>query len=246
MGNQSEIIARLRDDNEYYGGVGKNYLSNSDVKTLLHNPKEFKAERTDSKEFVLGRYFHQLVLEPDKAAQFLFVDVASRNTKAYKEFVENNNIEVAMLLKEKLEVEEWVRTIRDNHTFRRYIDQEANQFEVPMIGKVCGEMFKGKADILSDEYVYDLKTTSSIQDFKWNARKYGYDTQAFIYQQLFGKPMIFLVIDKTTKMMGMYSVSDESIERGREKVEAAIRVYRKFYGENPTSDIDQFYFYDEI
>ena len=37
----SDIIEKLRDDAEYYGGVGKNYLSNSDISSLLNNPKEF-------------------------------------------------------------------------------------------------------------------------------------------------------------------------------------------------------------
>jgi hypothetical protein len=35
MENQvSEIITLLRDDNEYYNGYGKNYLSNSDIGIL--------------------------------------------------------------------------------------------------------------------------------------------------------------------------------------------------------------------
>lgn len=244
--SKSNIINRLKDDNEYYGGVGKNYLSNSDINTLLYNPKEFGVQRTDSKEFVVGRYFHQLILEPEKAKEFPFVDVASRNAKAYKEFIEENGLDVAMLKREKLEVEEWVQAINANDDFNRYIYHEENEYEVPMIGNVCGHEFKGKADIVSNDFVYDLKTTGNLRDFKWNSRKYAYDSQAYIYQQLFGKPMIFLVIEKGTKMMGMYSVSDESLERGKAKVEAAIRVYNKFYGDNPTSDINQFYYYDEI
>ena len=77
-------------------------------------------------------------------------------------------------------------------------------------------------------------------------RKYNYDSQAYIYQELFGKPMVFLVIDKTSLMMGFFSVSDESLERGRQKVERAIEIYRKFYGDNPTEDINQYYLYEEI
>ena len=98
------VIDKLRSDEEYYGGVGKNYLSNSDIGTLLKNPKEFGISREDNKNFVLGRYFHQLILEPEKAKNFQFVDVSSRNTKAYKEFCMQENLEVAMLLKEKEEV----------------------------------------------------------------------------------------------------------------------------------------------
>lgn len=82
-----KIITSLRDDKEYYNGVGKNYLSNSDIGTLLTNPKEFGISRPDNKNFAEGRYFHQLILEPEKAKDVKFVDVTTRNTKAYKEYM---------------------------------------------------------------------------------------------------------------------------------------------------------------
>ena len=44
----NEIIEKLKDDKEYYGGVGKQYLSNSDIGALLNNPKEYGASRRHS------------------------------------------------------------------------------------------------------------------------------------------------------------------------------------------------------
>ena len=43
-----EIINQLKNDNEYYNGIGRQFLSNSDIGTLLSNPKEFGANREDS------------------------------------------------------------------------------------------------------------------------------------------------------------------------------------------------------
>ena len=83
-----KIIKTLKDDNEYYNGIGRQYLSNSDIGTLLKNPRDFGKKLEDSKEFAMGRYFHQLFLEPEKANEWDFIDVASRNTKKYKEYVE--------------------------------------------------------------------------------------------------------------------------------------------------------------
>ena len=57
---------------------------------------------------------------------------------------------------------------------------------------------------------------------------------------------MFLVIDKTSLMMGAFTVSDESLERGKRKVEKAVEVYRTFFGDNPTEDINQFYFNEEV
>ena len=247
-----KIIKTLKDDNEYYNGLGRQYLSNSDIGTLLKNPRDFGKKLEDSKEFAMGRYFHQLFLEPEKANEWDFIDVASRNTKKYKEYVEelrqssNRERNFALLEKEKVEVERWVDAMKTNLDFFDYINDSKNNYEVPNIKEIGGETWKGKADIVGEDFIYDLKTTSNINDFKWNSRKYNYDSQAYIYQELFGKPMVFLVIDKTSLMMGFFSVSDESLERGRQKVERAIEIYRKFYGDNPTEDINQYYLYEEI
>ena len=100
--------------------------------------------------------------------------------------------------------------------------------------------WKGKADILCEDCIIDLKTSSNINDFKWSARKYNYDSQCYIYQQLFGRPLVFYVIDKNTKMLGVYEPSEEFVHYGEMKVEKAIEVYNKFFGEHSTDDIDSF------
>ena len=79
---------------------------------------------------------------------------------------------------------------------------------MPNIKEIGGETWKGKADIVGEDFIYDLKLQVTLM-ILWNSRKYNYDSQAYIYQELFGKPMVFLVIDKTSLMMGFFSVSDE-------------------------------------
>ena len=61
-----EVLEKLRDDNEYYRGVGKNYLSNSDIGSLLNNPLYFGVSQPDNPNFAKGRLFHQLLLEPEQ------------------------------------------------------------------------------------------------------------------------------------------------------------------------------------
>jgi hypothetical protein len=74
-----------------------------------------------------------------------------------------------------------------------------------------------------------LKTTADLQKFKYSASKYNYDSQAYIYQQLFGYEMIFIVIDKTTHQIGMYDCSTQFLERGADKVKKAVEQYQLFY-----------------
>lgn len=241
MKTNEEIISLLRDDREYYGGIGKQYLSNSDIGVLLNNPQDFGKTREDNKAFMDGRYFHQLILEPEKAVVMPFVEVSSRNTKEYKNYCEENNLPFCMLKKEMDEIQGLVRIIKGNIAFYDELYRAGNQFEVPQIGEIQGMMWKGKADILTEDSVIDLKTTSDIHKFKYNAKGYNYDSQCYIYQQLFGRPLIFYVIDKTSGVLGIFRPTEDFVKSGEAKVGKAIQVYNKYFSSTPTDDIVNYY-----
>lgn len=241
-----EIINLLRDDKEYYGGIGRQYLSNSDIGVLLSNPKDYGKYRADNKSFSDGRYFHQLILEPDKALDFKFVDTGTRLTKEYKEFIKNNNLPFCMLKKEKDEIENLVRVMTGNLSFFEQIYKDGNQYEVPAIGEIQGMMWKGKADIITNECIIDLKTTSDINKFKWSAKSYNYDSQCYIYQQLFGKPLVFYVVDKLSQQLGIYTPTENFILGGEQKVAKAIEVYNKYFGGNPTDNINNHFIEEDL
>ena len=241
----NQVLELLKDDQEYYKGVGKKYLSNSDIGTLLNNPKLFGKERDDSKAFMEGRYFHQLILEPEKAKELMFVDASTRTTKIYKDFCEEHKLDFCLLQKEKEEMESLVKVMKANISFYEEIYREGNKFEIPAVAEIQGMMWKGKADIVTDEIIIDLKTTSDIDKFRWNAKKYNYDSQCYIYQQLFGKPLVFFVIDKVTGVLGVFRPTDEFVKGGEYKVKRAIEVFNKYFGDKPTDDIDN-YFVDEF
>ena len=241
-----DVLTKLKDDVQYYGDFGKQYLSNSDIGTLLTNPKCFGLSRPDNANFAKGRLFHQLILEPEKANDWKFVDVASRNSKAYKEHVLESNVEVALLQKEADEIHHLVKVMMSNMDFYDVIRNDGNEYEVPSVGEIEGLMWKGKADIVHPEMIIDIKTTSKLDDFKWSARKYNYDRQCYIYQQLFGKPLVFYVIDKTTGMLGIFRPTEDFIRGGREKVRKAVDVYNKFFSKDATEDINFFYVEDYL
>jgi hypothetical protein len=239
------IINRLLIDEDYYGAFGKQYLSNSDIGALLGNPMNFRVPQEDNVNFHKGRYFHQLILEPEKAKETIFVDVSSRVTKTYKETVATSSQDIIMLEKEGVEIRDCVDTMMQNLSFFEGIRQEGNKYEVPMIKEIKGLLWKGKADIVCTDKLIDLKTTSKIADFKYSAKKYNYDSQCYIYQILFGKPLVFYVVDKTNGKLGIFRPTAEFVRRGEEKVERAVEQYHKFFGDNPTEDI-KYYFIDEL
>jgi hypothetical protein len=241
MKQQIDTLEALKDDFQYYNGIGKNYLSNSDIGTLLSNPQDFGKPREDNKAFMDGRYFHQLILEPEKAKLVPAVDVSTRTTKEYKSFCETNNLPFCMLKKEQEEIQGLVNIINGNIAFYDEIYKDGNQYETPAIGEIQGMMWKGKADIVTDNAVIDLKTTSDIHKFKYSAKAYNYDSQCYIYQELFGKPLVFYVIDKGTGVLGIFRPTEDFVKSGEAKVGRAIEVYEKYFGENPSDEIVNYY-----
>ena len=236
-----QILNKLRKDEHYYGEFGKQYLSNSDISTLLNNPLQLGAPSKPNPNFLVGGYFHTAILEPEKLASFKIVESTSRNTKDYKEIsggemcLLQHEADNVNLMTDKLMANDICNDlIQGVHASTVGIEIE---YEAPMIKEIEGVMWKGKADIINHEekLVIDLKTTGDIDRFQWSAKKFNYDSQAYIYQQLFGYEMLFIVIDKKTHQIGLFDCSPKFYESGKEKVIKAIEVYDLFY---KTDDFD--------
>jgi len=241
-----EVVNNLKDDTKYYGEYGKQWLSNSDINTLLNNPKQFRKPQQETKAMLEGRYFHTAMLEPEKLKDFTVLNLQSRNTKTYKEYVEQNDKEIYLLVKEVQHLSNVVKVMRSNKHMSKYIYDIDNMYEVPMVKELYGLQWKGKADIVCTDQLIDIKTTSDINKFKFSARKYNYDSQAYIYQELFGKPLVFYVIDKNTLDLGIYEPSPDFLERGKEKVEDAVHIYNRFFSDDATEDINQYVHYETL
>ena len=231
------VIERLRDDAHYYGKFGKQYLSNSDIDIILNNPRQYGLPRETTVPMVLGKYFHVSMIEQDKLGDFQVYEGASRVNKGYKELVGDSDIPI-MLQKEKDQMDFCISEMRRNQEFMDLIYAEGNLFEEPAIKDIGGVLWKGKADIVHADFVLDIKTTSDIRAFgRYSAKKYNYDSQAFIYQELFGKPMKFLVVDKTTGELGIFDVTEEFLDGGEAKVYRAIEAYKRFFAKGAKESI---------
>ena len=237
----AQIIELLKNDQEYYNGIGRNYLSNSDIGTLIHNPKMFGKKSEPSLAMLQGSYFHTACLEQHKLKDFILVDASTRTTNIYKDACKEYNSNFLLLKKEAEEVDEMVNALRDNKELSKLVWDNGVKYEVPILGDIQGLMWKGKCDIINGDNIYDLKTTGSLDDFKYSAKKYFYDSQVAIYEYLTKKKMSFIVIEKGTNRLGYFQVSDEFRESGWSKVGKALENYHKFYGSNPTEDVNQYY-----
>ena len=229
MDNIKEIIEKLRDDEHYYGDFGRQFRSNSDISVLLSNPLAFGVPTTKTPALLTGGYFHTAILEPDKLDRIKVIDATTRNTNKYKELSEG---ELTLLQHEVDKIELLTETILNNEVVHSLIREGNVEYGVPGVGQILSDMYwKGKADIINhdDRLIIDLKTTGNIQQFASSARKYNYDSQAYIYQKLFGYEMVFIAIDKNTHQIGIFDCSNEFLERGATKVLEAEEQYRLFF-----------------
>jgi len=228
MTNKQKIIERLRNDEDYYGEFGKQYLSNSNIETLLTNPLLLRQPQPPNINFAIGGYFHTLVLEPDKLEKYKIIDATTRNTNKYKELSDG---EICLLQHEVDKIERMRDAVLDNDICRDLIRGLNIEYESPGIAEIFGAMWKGKADIINhdEKLVVDLKTTSDISAFPYSAKKYNYDSQAYIYKLLFGYDLIFIAIDKGTNQIGIFDCSDKFLLSGEDKVRRAVDAYQLFY-----------------
>ena len=227
-----QVIQKLRNDEDYYGDFGRQYLSNSDISVLLNNPLNFKQPSKQIPAFLVGGYFHTAILEPDKLEKYKVIEATTRNTKKYKEISEG---ELCLLQHEVDQIELMREKVLSNKICKEFILGSNNksqiEYEVPGIIELEGNWWKGKADIVNhdEKLIIDLKTTNDIQKFKSSAYRYNYDSQAFIYRKIFGYDFLFIVIDKNTNQIGIFDCSDRFYESGSVKVDKASDAYDLFY-----------------
>jgi len=235
--DKQQILKKLRNDEDYYGEFGNQFLSNSHISKLLKDPLSAFEPSKPSPAFAVGGYFHTCILEPDKLDKFKVIKSSTRNTKQYKELsggeicLLEHEVDDILLMKDKVMANDICADLIMG------TDGILNDFEEPNITELFGNKWKGKADIVNhnEQLVIDLKTTADIDKFKWSANKFNYDSQAYIYSKMFGYEMLFIVIDKSTHQIGMFDCSPEFYERGEEKVSKASEAYDLFY---KTKDFD--------
>jgi len=244
---QNKILQDLKEDSKYYGELGSKYLSNSDIYSLLKNPRNFR-KNEKGLPLLKGGYFHTAMLEPQKIVDYHVMDVSTRATKGFRDYINDRLLDPydVLLTKEVDEIKTWVDAMKSNFVMYTDIYAEGNIYEQPAVGTIFGMEWKGKADIVTDTKVIDIKTSANADKFKWSANDYNYDSQAYIYGQLFQKPVEFYIIDKTTLKLKIAKPSEETLLRGRDKVLKAIEVYKQFFAEDSVEDITQYIEYEQF
>ena len=239
--DKQELIDNMYDDTFYYGYLGKQALSSSSLKMVLSSPKTYKYVtkygQSETQPLRDGKLFHTMILEPHKIDELTIVDVATKAGKAYKE-AKAEGLEVYTTNEIKA-AERLADAILRNDEAVHYMSKA--QFEIPEIAMIDGIPFRAKADILKNNQIVDLKTTTGLNEFRYSADKYSYDLQAYLYREMFNvDEFIFVCIDKGSLDIGIFECSDEFYEKGKRKLEQGIANYKYFFGEDSDVDLNQY------
>ncbi len=239
---QKKIVELLRNDEEYYNGVGRKFRSNSDIYKLLNDPESFGKPSGENINFILGGYVHTAILEPEKLiANYPVSEASSRVTKAYKEDIKANGGKIMITRKEVEKCTAMIDKIMNNSVCLSLLTGDNVITEEPGIKEIEGTWWKGKADCINkdQQLLVDIKTTGDITKFRRSASLYNYDSQAYIYREIFGYDLVFLVICKKTLQIAIYDCSEEFYLRGEQKVIEALEAYEMLIND-PLFDIKDY------
>lgn len=237
--DKEDLLEKMIDDSFYYGYMGDNSLSSSVIKKLAKNPNEYLIQESDTSRFDVGTLFHWFILEPEKFESAQYVDVSSRKGKAWSEAVEEYG--KVYLKKDKDLAESMGERLMSNSKVQDAI--KMTKFEVPQVGYINDYLFRGKADILGDGYIIDLKTCQDVNWFKNDARRYNYGAQVYIYCQLFDidfTDFVFLAIDQKAKTPKFCPVSEDTYMYGKKVVDEGCWNYEMYF-DKKVLDLKDFY-----
>lgn len=162
------------------------------------------------------------------------------------------------------EAREW----RDSQTLPILTDSEAQQVTAvcdavrahPLADKLIGETeheqqltasingidFLGYADGISKDrkIIFDLKTTSQFDQFKWTAFKNDYDLQASIYRLFGDQPEFYFVVAETIHpfRVQIFGTSSEFLENGDNKLDQTLQAFREFRERPGDNDLERISF----
>ena len=230
-------------------------VSNSQLKLVSRSPAHFKyaAEKSETRNKVLGSALHMACLEPDLFynTYILLRNSKDRTTSEYKEAKKEHGEEKVLVAPEVTKVEGIMDALYKNTEIRGFLElpgyNELSGFSIdPDTGVTCRHRFD---KLTKTGIAIDLKTTIDARKsaFSRSIFTYGYHIQnAFYWDQFYWitgdilQDFIFIAIESETPYASkIYRVDNDSMLIGRDAYRKALNTYAYCL------DMDEWPAYDE-
>ncbi len=221
------------------------YLSSSNLKTLLKDPQQFYQEKIlgnrepqeEKSSFTEGSLTHSMILEPHLVnSEFAFFDGLRKQGADYERFVSENPGKLIISKAQKIRVDTYVAAYKRNKLAVSMI--KGGFSEQTVCVDVGGVPIKIRADYINVDqgYVADVKTSAmpvDVDSARLTARKWAYDLSAALYvaavEQHYQRPFDFylIMIGKQEGVCYVYRMSKATLEQGTMQVVKALSIYRE-------------------
>lgn len=241
----------------------REFLSASDVKTLLDNPYKYlnPQNETKSDNLTLGSVVHSLILEKENFKRdFLIMPELNLRTKEGKELKEQLELQAIEENKELVKNDIYAQAMEIVEAFEKTdIKKLFNKgiSEASVFGEIENVPCKCRPDfwIKEKNLILDLKTTSNENGanpdaFLKNIANFKYYIQASFYLELTkAKEFYFIVIEtKSPFMVGVYKLDEVSLDFGKKEILRAFETYKNLekYKKNIYVNSDDFKIVQEL
>jgi len=223
--DKKDLIKQMDSDEFYYGYLGENCLSSSAIKQMYKQGSWNYEPVKESPALRDGRLIHLMTLEPNRIKDYIFTG-GTRASKLYKELLTKLSPELVYTVSEFNRCDNIASAVRLD--FDAFDIMHNAEFEIPEIQMIEGLPVRGKADILGDGFIADLKTTSDISRTDEAVLHWSYDIQGALYCDLFGLDNFTIIwVDKKTLEVKVQEFTPQQLEEGREKYLESIKLYKK-------------------
>jgi len=121
---------------------------------------------------------------------------APKATKVWKEALAEFNAGLLpsshVVMRSDLDKAIAMHSVYTNHPLHAF-HVEGSKYQVDRTGLIGGYPVRAICDVETPNYVIEGKSTTNLDSFYWDAKKFNYDLQAYILRALFGKDVVFHV-----------------------------------------------------
>ena len=181
-----------------------------------------------------GTLIHCLALEPlSFNDRYIVAPEINRRTKAgkqqWQELIASAGNRVVISEDDYLEAVDCQMKLSEHPWFSKVMHREDTTTEDELYGTMGDTKVRGKVDILTSDFIVDLKTTSDASPvgFQRSVRRFMYDAQLAFYADLAGVEEAYIIAIETngTHQIAVYQLSKETLEHGRRQYQEALDLF---------------------